>query len=610
MAITGVEIAAARLFSPIIKELYSGAKGIAEEGFSKWKSEKFPQKLIKKISVADKVKTIWCSDKDISLKDFYYPSKLVINRSSTVIKSINDIGKQNIVVEGIVGQGKSIFLRYLCLQELSGAGSGRIPLFLELRSFSPGKNLKYYLFQALEKLDLKMSDDIFDYLAESGKIVLLLDGFDELNSDLVPDVISEMEFFSEKYEGMQIIVTSRPENAIQKSRHFITTKIATLDVTDYSGFLKSLKISPTRRAEILTAIKESPSNVSALINTPLMLTLLVMVYESEKEIPSELPEFFEKLFHVVFTKHDRLKSGFNREHYSGLSEKKLQILFETFCFMVIQEDFGRNLTSDQFSNAFSLAAEYISECFCECESFKKDITKVSCLMLEEGFDTTSFLHKSILEYYAASFIKRASDEVASLYYDSTRKNSARWNQVNLFLQKIDSYRHAKYYLIPCIEEVLKIFDAHIKIKKTYFDNVLKIYPDIAIGYRQLTIDGVENEDDYTPQMYGPFVPIDLPIGYLESEIQNSVVNALTESHPEKFRKSEIKERHNLFTLDKGVGERYLLLLRNKENPYDSEAFNRSIEIFINSKKIILHSAQEIVSNEERKKNIFQRAKLK
>ncbi|OFA05352.1 NACHT domain protein [Janthinobacterium sp. HH107] len=610
MAITGIEIAAARLFAPIIKELYSGAKGIAEEGFNKWKSEKFPQKLIKKISVADKVKTIWCSDKDISLKDFYYPSKLVINRSSTVIKSINDIGKQNIVVEGIVGQGKSIFLRYLCLQELSGAGSGRIPLFLELRSFSPGKNLKYYLFQALEKLDLKMSDDIFDYLAESGKIVLLLDGFDELNSDLVPDVISEMEFLSEKYESMQIIVTSRPENAIQKSRHFITTKIATLDVTDYSGFLKSLKISPTRRAEILTAIKGSPSNVSALINTPLMLTLLVMVYESEKEIPSELPEFFEKLFHVVFTKHDRLKSGFNREHYSGLSEKKLQILFETFCFMVIQEDFGRNLTSDQFSNAFSLASEYISECLCECESFKKDITKVSCLMLEEGFDTTSFLHKSILEYYAASFIKRASDDVASLYYDSTRKNSARWNQVNLFLQKIDSYRHAKYYLIPCIEEVLKIFDAHIKIKKTYFDNVLKIYPDIAIGYRQLTIDGVENENDYTPQMYGPFVPIDLPIGYLESEIQNAVVNALTESHPEKFRKSEIKERHSLFTLDKGAGERYLLLLKNKENPYDSKSFNRSIEIFINSKKLILNSAQEIVSNEERKKNIFQRAKLK
>jgi hypothetical protein len=177
MAVTGFEVGVAtKLIAPIVKDLYEGAKGLASSSFDKWKASGYPAKLAKKIASADKVKTIWSPEKDISLLSIYYPSKVHAHGKKKTVKTIDDFSSNTLVIEGIVGQGKSMFLRYLCLQELTGNGTGRIPLFLELRTVMPGKQLRDYLLLGLEKLDIAVNDETFDYLMSSGKIALLLDG--------------------------------------------------------------------------------------------------------------------------------------------------------------------------------------------------------------------------------------------------------------------------------------------------------------------------------------------------------------------------------------------------------------------------------------------------
>src|SRR5690606_25782823 len=127
-------------------------------------------------------------------------------------------------------------------------------------------------------------------------------------------------------------------------------------------------------------------------------TLVVIVHQTEQEIPSTLPEFFDKLFGTVFSKHDRYKAGFNRQHYSELPENELKKLFDAFCFMVIQGRGGRSLNPEEFNRFYEKASIYTKKTSCSVENFRKDIVKVACLMLEEGFNTTTFLHKSILDY--------------------------------------------------------------------------------------------------------------------------------------------------------------------------------------------------------------------
>ncbi|RFQ39571.1 NACHT domain-containing protein [Pseudomonas sp. ATCC 13867] len=386
------------------------------------------------------------------------------SRGVVSVNSISDLGGGCKVVQGIIGQGKSVLLRHLAVQEILREDNARIPLFYELRKLSKSTSLEQGLAQTLTDYDLKVDEEVFSYLASSGRMVLLLDGFDELDSDVIKSTTLEIDRLVVRFPELQIIVSSRPGNEIQKLSSFEIVNISSLRETDYGPFLRKLGLKSDRVFDIVEAIKDSPAKVSELINTPLMLTLVVMVYQSESQIPSELPEFFDKLFYTVFTRHDKLKPAFFRQHYSGLSENKLRSLFEAFCFMCIQFGNGRTLKPREFSEAFNYALECTSGSACSEDGFRKDLVKVSCLMLEEGFDQVTFLHKSIAEYYAAAFVKESDDGFAERFYCEASEEWNQWQECLNFLRVIDSARFAKFYDLKNLGEPIALLKQLISFK--------------------------------------------------------------------------------------------------------------------------------------------------
>jgi hypothetical protein len=52
----------------------------------------------------------------------------------------------------------------------------------------------------------------------------------------------------------------------------------------------------------------------------------------------------------------------------------------------------------------------------ELDGFRHDIVHVTCLMQEEGYDI-HFLHKSVLEFFAASFITSRTETQAKRFYE-------------------------------------------------------------------------------------------------------------------------------------------------------------------------------------------------
>lgn len=446
---------AMRALGPLINDIYNGAKGEAKKCLEKWGAGVLPKKLLSNISFIDTVRTIWSPEKSVSLSDFYYPSKLEFGGHSREVRRASDVGGGCVVIQGIVGQGKSILLRYIAMQELL-ADSPRMPIFFELRRLSKTFGLMDGLKSVLSDCDVSASDEVFSYLASSGKVTILLDGFDELDSEIVKETTLSIEALARRYLDLQIIVTSRPHNEIQKLSCFRVLEISPLESDDYSGFLGKLGVDIVKADAVVGAIKQSPSNISELISTPLMLTLVVLVYQSENHIPAELPDFFERLFYTVFTRHDKLKPAFERQHYSKLSERKLQSLFEAFCFMSMQIGNGRTLNAAQFTRAFDLAQSYIDGSKCQEDDFRKDITRVSCLMLEEGFNDATFLHKSIAEYHASSFIKNSDDVFVERFYAHVKDDWSSWGTCLSFLKIIDPYRFAKYFAIDQLMEAIDL----------------------------------------------------------------------------------------------------------------------------------------------------------
>jgi len=68
----------AKLLTPLINDLYQGAKKIGARGFQKWEAKTFPRKLAQRIRAIDEVKPFGAQKKEASLSSFYYPSKLII----------------------------------------------------------------------------------------------------------------------------------------------------------------------------------------------------------------------------------------------------------------------------------------------------------------------------------------------------------------------------------------------------------------------------------------------------------------------------------------------------------------------------------------------------
>lgn len=88
-----------------------------------------------------------------------------------------------IIIQGSGGIGKSTFLKYLFVQEVSK--KRLIPVFIELKdlnSMNEDYEICDFIFQRLYDLGSTIKKEYMDYALQSGCFVFLLDGYDEVST--------------------------------------------------------------------------------------------------------------------------------------------------------------------------------------------------------------------------------------------------------------------------------------------------------------------------------------------------------------------------------------------------------------------------------------------
>ena len=456
MLLTGAVVGVAGMkLADELKEPAKKAFGwLFEKGKNKYdehKLEKALNNLSDKIVKVIKVKTIYKGDDSIDLHEFYIPTR--VESITTSINFVNDIGEQSMVLEGTVGQGKSIFMRYLTSQEAKQAQ--RIPLFYELRRLDDNDTLTSALSKQINNWITEFKESDFDRVAKTGGLVIFLDGFDEVPHDKVKRLLNEIEGWCERYPDMQIVISSRPEADIQLSNYLKVFKLSEYRFYEQSLLIDKLVEESESRKLLKQAIKDSNTEIQELLKTPLMVTLFVMNYRGSLEIPTNQHEFYRNLFTILISRHDKTKPGFKREANSGLNELELQEVFEEFCFITFSMDI---LVFDD-----SKAIEVIKECL-ENQRISdnsrlvlSDLSKNLCLILKDGLEYT-FIHKSIQEFYYASFVYNQPEMKIEFYKDCDNGFIANKSNILNFLESMDTYYFYKYYSIPVFTEFVRIFD--------------------------------------------------------------------------------------------------------------------------------------------------------
>lgn len=330
--------AALALLKKPLEALGGLATGEAKNLIARLNADANVKRLYQKLSATQKVKTIWNVDRAISLSSFYYPAKIKTSTGQTqTLHSLDELPANTVVISGTVGQGKSILLRHLLGKEIR-SGS-RVPLLIELRRVPTTGLQKYIQAQFNELLETTGTPDLFDLFATNGRLSILLDGFDEVDPDRVQEITTNIESLAAKYPSCRIIITARPSSGIENSPFFDVVHLAQLEHYDLQGFFN--KILPRDKPlalRVLNAVLESQAHVLALTSTPLLATLLTIVYRANQKIPADFSEFYDELFQILLIRHDRSKAGYERKRKTGLSDREIQQVFEAFCYKTRSEE--------------------------------------------------------------------------------------------------------------------------------------------------------------------------------------------------------------------------------------------------------------------------------
>ncbi len=246
-------------------------------------------------------------------------------------------------VLGRPGTGKTTFLQYLAVQCNRGTfAADRVPVFLSLRDFAEySRKIKSF--------------DLFDYICQilgdcgeedaanlsrlmgAGRLLLLLDGMDEVLNQDSTAVIREIRKFSEKYYQTQLVVTCRTALQKMQLRGFTDVEIAPFSQAQIAAFSKKWFTTLDGTTPQLGRVKanrfmeklEQPENwqLRQLVVTPLFLHVACWIFQGEYQFPAKRTDFYKQGLDLLLSKWDKSRGIERDEIYHGfLLPQKIRLL--------------------------------------------------------------------------------------------------------------------------------------------------------------------------------------------------------------------------------------------------------------------------------------------
>jgi hypothetical protein len=445
-------IAAKKIIEKLVEDSYAFVKATVGLQVKKWQAADHAGSVYKRVKQLRLVKTIWQMEKEVDLTTFYYPAKVKIGDKRIAVRLIEDFGCDgSILVEGTVGQGKSIFLRYLASMDVFA--SRRIPVFVELRRLRQGQSLLAMALQELSALGFEMSEEVFHHFAGSGRLLLLMDAFDEVKEELRVDLIAEMEVLLRRHERLRAVVTSRPDSGIATSPLLRVFRLCALEGKEYEDIVVKMSHDSKTATAIINGIRKEAAQISHVLDTPLMVALLIVRYRIDQSLPENESSFYGALFILLLQRHDKAKGGYVRPRKSGLTDSELSDFFNAMCFITRkakETSFSRKQSTAYSREALSLLGKKGDP-----DKVLSDIIEITCLILADG-DECKFIHKNVQEYHAALFIRDQPDDAAIAFYVAMDSRWPEWPQEMWFLETMDRYRYLRYFHLPQLRKLLKL----------------------------------------------------------------------------------------------------------------------------------------------------------
>lgn len=430
----------------------------AKAVFSKLKVDKIANSYSEKtISRVLRFKTLTSKGAICYLDEVYYPLKIgQINNfhieseynhaESFLIKDgVRLIEDNCIVISGKAGQGKTTIMRKLFIEELKY--SDRFPFFITLRDqdYSGAVNAAELLRNHLCDHGVECNFGEAEALLKSNKIVVFLDGFDEITKSDRKKALKLIDSLHLTY-NCPSIVTTRPDTELDNFVNASHYAVMDLSANDIYGIIDKLVSNEESKAPMLSVIKNNNS-LRETIRTPILVSIFILTYPSLKNEPQSVADFYDTLFHALIYQHDASKA-FIRKKESNLDNKILEECFSFFSLTTYMKGQGTFSNKELCDNFHETCVNLgISERY---TGVMDDIVNGTNLLTLEGHDRYVYIHRSIQEYFSAKCIQSFDEESKELAYKELMSNDFYSKSINILkmLALTDTQYLSRFYILP------------------------------------------------------------------------------------------------------------------------------------------------------------------
>lgn len=247
----------------------------------------------------------------------------------------------NLMVVGKPGSGKTTYLQRIVTECNDGKLQAyRIPVLIKLREFvNHAGKYAYNLEQFLGQLWRLNNADI-ELLLNQGRVLVLLDGLDEVVGEAGKKIAKEIKRFARDYPQLLIVVSCRtqtlPDLFDWISNRFTCVEVADFNENQVSGFVANwfemmcanVDEGEMQVQEFLSQFfKEENKQIQELAITPILLSLTCLVFSQTGKFYSKRSKLYQEGLELLLEKWDKSRSVERDEIYQDLSvEQKLGLL--------------------------------------------------------------------------------------------------------------------------------------------------------------------------------------------------------------------------------------------------------------------------------------------
>jgi len=373
-------------------------------------------------------------------------SKEKINLSAKDLKS-----KQNYLIIDSAGMGKSTFSKHLVLDIFQS--TIKIPLFLELRRIDDKETLLGKLSKELDADQRDIDEEFLSLLLEQGGYVIILDGYDELSEVARKTISPQITELALRCEKNIIILTSRPEVGLPEMPSSIAYSIQPLEQKQAASLV--LRYDAFAKIEVGKRLIGQFDKVSEeFLETPLLLVLLYKTYGYNQSIATNVTSFYDDVYNAFYKGHDLSKAGFSRPKLSGLDQENFRRLLRGFSFLLLTENKYSVKNRTEGYTIIEKAVNLTLVVPSSVSNFFEDLLVSVPFLINDGGEFR-FIHKSIIEFFAAEYLASAPNAEKKIKIICQSAIFSSFRESLNFLLELNPSLYRRAILAPAAKAYLK-----------------------------------------------------------------------------------------------------------------------------------------------------------